>query len=147
MENTNTKFAKRFYAQITEFKSSVEIVLENDQITRVINSSDLEKTKKEVNKFYNSVMDGKVVNFTLPIQLFNDFLKKFANDVMYENDEMFLKEFEDITNKNGSVAFIKCLALIWNKLSESGKKNLWKHIKVLCILSDKTLGSNNFKIN
>lgn len=152
-----------FYKQLDDFK---------EKLVHILTQFGKEKEIVELHKYYDKLMTFKKVNVRTPIELFYQYCVVLAaDDILTRDASFFIGEFskidikqdgeQDQTEVNGldkvsgleklkvadkvtkkDIFFIAQIRDVWNMLQPNVKNNIWDYIQVICLLSEKIVGSN-----
>jgi hypothetical protein len=88
---------------------------------------------------YKSLYDELLkMNFLIPIQNFKKFVIPFKDQIINEDAKYFLENESYLQGVKKEESLLKALKLkdLYKKLNDTGRKNLWDYLKILCYYAD-----------
>lgn len=80
-------------------------------------------------------------NSRKPVELFNEFVLPFKNEIINENEQFFLNQSfgEEIGGNEDTLQEAIQFKEIWKQdMTDQSRKNIFKHLKILCMLAEKS---------
>lgn len=125
----------KFYKQVSDFKDKLSILLNQyGKMDEII----------ELNKYHDKLIESKKINAKLAIELFNQHVViPYIDNILLCNDIFFFGEVNKNKDRigNNDIFLISQIKCIWDQLDNVTKNNIWKYIQVICLLSDKVIGT------